>query len=215
MKAKLDHFLFQLRSSYWFVPSVMALLSIGVALGMIVVDQSVGEDGIQGYWWIYAGGPDGARAVLATVAGSIISVAGVTFSIKIAALTLASQQFGPRLLRNFMADRGNQFVLGTFIATFLYCLLVLRTVRSWEDAEFVPHLSVTLGVLLAVASLGVLIYFIHHIAASIQASNVIARVSGELQAAIDRLFPEDLGHGPAECRSLPEARPLRWARSGR
>jgi uncharacterized membrane protein len=124
----------------------------------------------------------------------MITVAGVTFSITIVALTLASQQFGPRLLRNFLRDLGNQITLGTFIATFLYCLLVLRTVRGTDDDQFVPHLAVTVGVVLATLSIGVLIYFIHHIATSIQASQVIANVASDLHGAIERLFPERIGH---------------------
>jgi uncharacterized membrane protein len=116
--------------------------------------------------WIYTGGHEGARAVLSSIAGSIITVAGTTFSITIAVLSLASSQFGPRLLRNFMRDTGNQVVLGTFTSTFLYCLLVLRTVRGGDGDARVPHISVTVGVALAVLSVGVLIYFIHHVAES-------------------------------------------------
>jgi uncharacterized membrane protein len=114
------------------------------------VDRS-GPDWIDEVGWIYSGGPEGAREVLSTIASSMITVAGVVFSITIVALTLASQQFGPRLLYSFMRDRGNQFVLGTFIATFLYCLLALRTIYGdLEDVEmFVPHLSTTVGVGLA------------------------------------------------------------------
>ena len=144
--------------------------------------------------WVYTGGPEGARAVLSTIAGSMITVAGVTFSITIVALTLASQQFGPRLLRSFLRDLGNQIVLGTFVSTFIYCLLVLRTVRGNDDAQFVPHLAVTLGVLLAMLSLGVLIFFIHHVSMSIQASQIIANVAADLEGAVARLFPERLGH---------------------
>lgn len=73
--------------------------------------------------WVYTGGPNGARALLSTVAGSTISVAGTVFSIVIVAFTLTSSQFGPRQLINFMRDTGNKVVLGTFAATFLYCLL--------------------------------------------------------------------------------------------
>lgn len=126
----------------------------------------------------------------------MITVAGVTFSITIVALALASQQFGPRLLRNFLRDLGNQITLGTFIATFIYCLLVLRTVRGTDSVQFVPHLAVTIGVVLAMLSLGVLIFFIHHVATSIQASQVIANVAADLEGAIDRLFPEQMGRGP-------------------
>jgi uncharacterized membrane protein len=119
----------------------------------------------------------------------MINVAGVVFSITMVALTMASSQFGPRLLRNFMRDPGNQVVLGTFVATFLYCVLVLRTIRSGDDAPFVPYIAVTVAIALALASLGVLIYFIHHTSTAIQVSNIIARVSRELDATIERLFP--------------------------
>lgn len=132
-------------------------------------------------------------------------MAGVTFSITIAALSLASSQFGPRLLRNFVRDRGNQLVLGTFIATFLYCLLVLRTVRSANEITFVPHVSVTIGVILAVASLGVLIYFIHHVSVSIQADQVIAAVGRELDSAVDLAFPASDEHDqvPLRLQAVP------------
>ncbi len=128
----------------------------------------------------------------------MMTIASVTFSITIVALQLASSQFGPRLLRNFMRDRGNQVAIGTFIATFTYCLLVLRTVNGTEQDEFVPHISVSVGLVLALISLGVLIFFIHHSAESIQAENVIASVSDDLHMAIDRLYPERLGKGPDE-----------------
>lgn len=186
----------QLRTSFWFVPTLMVLGASGLALTTVAIDESERFAFVSEVGWVYTGGPEGARALLSTVAGSVITVAGVTFSITIAALTLASSQFGPRLLRSFVRDTGNQVVLGTFIATFTYCLLVLRTVRGVEDIRFVPHISVSVGVALAMASLGVLIYFIHHVAISIQVEQVIAAVSEELDEAIDRLFPERLGHGP-------------------
>jgi uncharacterized membrane protein len=150
---------------------------------------------------IYHGGPEGARVVLATIAGSMIGVTGIVFSITIVTLTLASSQFGPRLLRNFMRDVGNQIVLGTFLATFIYCLLVLRVVKTLDDAQFVPNVSVTCGIVMVLASLGVLIYFMHHTAVEIQADTVIAGVSQELHDALERLYPEKLGHAspvPAE-----------------
>lgn len=172
----------------------MAVGSVTMALITVAVDASVD-------WSIvtYAGGADGARAVLTTVAGSMITIAGVVFSLTLVALTLASSQFGPRLLRNFMSDTTTQVVLGTFIATFLYCLIVLRTIRSpGEGSEFVPQVSVTTGVLLAVASLGVLIYFIHHVARSIQADVIVGRVAADLDARVDELFPSQIGQGSSE-----------------
>ncbi|NJK75902.1 MAG: DUF2254 domain-containing protein [Oscillatoriales cyanobacterium RU_3_3] len=181
-----------LHSSYWFIPTLMALGSMILAISMLTLDRA---GNTPNWWWIYTGGTDGARSVLSSVASSMVSVVATAFSITIVALQLASSNFGPRLLRNFMQDTGNQIVLGTFIATFIYCLLVLRTIHSEgeEYKEFVPQLSVTVGTVLAIASIGVLIYFIHHASTIIQASHVITQVSGELDKAIDRLFPEKMG----------------------
>ena len=122
---------------------------------------------------MYAISPEGARSVLSTIAGSMMTVAGVIFSITIVALNLASSQFGPRLLRNFMQDRGTQYVLGTFVSSFIYCLLVLRSAYTAGNESFVPSFSVNFAVVLAFFNVGVLIYFIHHIANSIQADEVI------------------------------------------
>src|SRR4028119_413603 len=186
-----------LHSSYWFIPTLMAAISIILAWAMLTVDRT---GGTPNWWWIYTGGTDGARSLLSSVAGSMVSVVATAFSITIVALQLASSNFGPRLLRNFMQDTGNQIVLGTFIATFIYCLLVLRTIHSEGEGHslFVPQLSVTVGTGLALASIGVLIYFIHHAATIIQASHVISEVSADLNDAIKRLFPANIGHGASQ-----------------
>ncbi|HMQ32772.1 MAG TPA: DUF2254 domain-containing protein, partial [Chloroflexaceae bacterium] len=194
-----------LRMSFWFVPALMSAGAALLALVSLAVDNALSDELLSGLEWVYGGGPEGARSLLSTVASSAITVAGTTFSITIAALSLASSQFGPRLLRNFVRDRGNQMVLGTFVATFLYCLLVVRTVRGLEDSRVVPHLSVTIGVLLAIANLLVLIYFIHHIAMSIRADQVIAAVGHDLDGAIQQLFPEQLGQGLVAQAGEPEA----------
>ncbi|NTU78036.1 MAG: DUF2254 domain-containing protein [Chloroflexales bacterium] len=185
----------QLRTSFWFVPALMSAGAAVLALVTLTVDGWLNDAALSGLGWVYGGGPEGARSLLSTVASSAITVAGTTFSITIAALSLASSQFGPRLLRTFVRDTGNQVVLGTFVATFLYCLLVVRTVRGLEDTRVVPHLSVTVGVLLAITNLGVLIYFIHHVAMSIRADQVIAAVSHELDAAVEQIFPAQIGRG--------------------
>ena len=193
MKSRLANLWETLSASLWFVPALMTLVAVGLALGGIALDDTIRH----GSEWAYGGGPEGAREVLSAIASSMITVAGVAFSVTIVALTLASQQFGPRLLRNFMRDRGNQVVLGTFIATFTYSLMVLRTIRS-NGSEFVPQVSVTLAMVLALTSLAVLIYFIHHAAVTIQAPEVIAMVAEDLTQGIDRLFPEALGRPPTE-----------------
>ena len=192
-------------SSLWFLPAVMVFVASGGAFVALALDRRSGR-GMADWPLLYGGGAEGAREVLGTIATSMITVAGVVFSITIVALTLASQQFGPRVLRNFMADRGNQVVLGTFISTFVYCLLVVRSIRGGDGSEFVPHLSVTLAVLLAVISLGVLIYFIHHVSTSIQAEMVVARIAEELEAATNRLYPEHLGVEEERAEPVIDAR---------
>lgn len=181
------------RSSFWFVPSLMAAGAAVLAFAAVAFDKAKSSVWLQDIDWAYTGSADGASAVLQTIAGSMITIAGVVFSLTLVALSLASSQFGPRLLNNFMRDRTNQTVLGTFVATFLYCLLVLRTIRFSDDHAFVPHLSVTLGVAFALASLWVLIYFIHHVSVSIQADQIITRVGNDLNRGVERLFPEQIG----------------------
>jgi uncharacterized membrane protein len=203
----LRHIWEKLHSSYWLVPTLLACAGAMLALGLVGWDQLAAGAESFDIAWVYGGGHEGARAVLGAIAGSMITVAGVVFSVTTVALTLASQQFGPRLLRRFMKDRGNQLVLGTFVATFVYTLLVLRTVRGENVEAFVPARAVTAAVVLAIVSLGVLIYFVHHVATSIQASRVIAAVGRELEHAIDRLFPERIGTGAelevASRRAIP------------
>ncbi len=118
--------------------------------------------------------------MLAAIATSMITVAGVAFSITIVTLSLASTQYTPRILRNFMRDRANQAVLGAFVSIFTYCLIVLRNIRSPDEGSpFVPLFAVFFGVLLALLSIGCLIFFIHHVAASIQASTILSVIAKE------------------------------------
>lgn len=201
-----------LNSSFWFVPTLMVTLAIGLSFLTIWFDQSSESNIIETFRWTYTLGPNGSRAILSAVAGSMISVATTAFSITIVALQLASSQFGPRLLRNFMQDTGNQLVLGTFISTFIYCLLVLRTINGTEENEFVPDISVTCGIMLAIASIGVLIYFIHHSAASIQVDHVITKVGHDLDDAIERLFPKKVGRGAAAQKRRSEDIPTNFDR---
>jgi uncharacterized membrane protein len=204
MKAQLLQYWDRLRSSFWFLPALMTAGAVVLATASVALDRATTDDWLQGLSWAYSGGAEGASSVLGTIAGSMITIAGVVFSMTLVALSLASSQLGPRLLRNFMRDTGNQVVLGTFIATFLYCLLVLRTIRRADEIAFVPHLSVTIGVILAVTSVAVLIYFIHHISVSIQADNIVARVGRELIAGIDEIFPQHLDDGVPD---VPERQP--------
>ena len=196
LKARMLEIVEDVRGSYWFVPSLLALLGFAAGLGFVYLDAVVGDAWLGRLEWFYGSRPDGARSLLSTVAGSTITVAGVVFSITLAAVTYASGQYGPRLLSNFVRDRGNQVTLGVFIGTFLYCLVVLRTIRSAEETSadtagavreaFVPHVAMFGALTLAVASIGVLIYFVHHVTDGIHINNVIARIGHGLLADISQ-----------------------------
>jgi len=193
----------RLSDSFWFVPTVMAVLAAGTALGAVALDHRLGDGWVPEASWVWAGGADGARAVMATVAGSLITVISIVFSLTITTLAQSASRFGSRVLRNFTSDRGVQITLGTFIATFIYCLLVMRTVRSVEESTFVPYLAVNLGLAFTLGSLAVLIYFIHHISQEIQAENLIAAIGKEFLAALPVLFPRSLGHGDPDAEDAP------------
>jgi len=184
--AKIHNSYDKLRSSFWFIPSLMALLVCILAANLLIFEIYNERYRFLDSYWMTLMEADGARDILTTVSGSMITVIAIVYSITIVCLSLASQQFGPRLLQNFMRDRGNQYVLGTVTATYLYCTLILPIVSE----GFVPYISILFGLALAVLCVGVLIYFIHHVSESIQVSNIIDRVSRDLSSAIDRLYPK-------------------------
>ena len=187
-----------LRSSFWFVPSLIVAVSIVLAVALIEVDSTGSDQWLARWPRLFGASAEGARGMLSTIAGSMMTVVGVTFSMTLVTLALASSQYTSRILRNFMRDRVTQVVLGIFTGIFTYCLIVLRTIRGGDEGGFVPSLAVSFAVVLAIGGIGVLIFFIHHIAASIQASSIIASVADETMVAVDRLFPEKLGQGPTD-----------------
>lgn len=180
----------QLRSNYWFLPSALIAAAIILALALIAADLYLQFDQGGGPWWLFLGTSESARSILSTIASAMITIVSLTFSMTIVVLTLASSQFGPRLLYNFMRDRSNQVALGVFVACFVYCLLILRTVQTESSDAFIPHLGTTGAMVFAVLSVGVLIHFIHHVADSIQANTVIANVRRELETIVKRVIPE-------------------------
>jgi uncharacterized membrane protein len=199
------------RDSLWLVPSVAVI--VATALAMLAVQIPTPEPQRRlARVWLFGGGAEGARGMLSAIAGSLITVTGVIFSVTIVALQLASSQFTPRVLGSFVADRVNQTVLGVFIGTFTYTLLVLRTIRSEADerSALVPHVAVTVALLLLLVSIGALIVFINHAARSIQASVILQRETERTLARIRVLFPEQIGEpdgGSPEhgARTLPPA----------
>lgn len=185
----------RVRDSLWFVPSVAVV--VGTVLAVLAVQIPTPEATSElARVWLFGGGAAGARSMLSAIAGSLITVTGVVFSVTIVALQLASSQFTPRVLGSFMADRVNQGVLGVFIGTFTYTLLVLRTIRSEADDRelFVPHVAVTVALVLLIVSIAALIIYINHSARSIQASVILHRETDRTLGRVEVLFPERVGH---------------------
>jgi uncharacterized membrane protein len=192
-----------LKSSLWFIPTLCVLLAILMAIGLVELDVRTQLGLAQRWPHLFGLTAVGSRSILATIAQSVITIAGVTFSITIVALSLSANQYTPRVLRNFMRDRGNQAVLGGMMGIFTYCVIVLRTMRGGRH-PFVPTVSVMVGLALAMVAVGLFIYFIHHVSAAIQASTIIASVCSETRASILALYPEEARPGSQECQLAAE-----------
>ena len=183
-----------LRSSLWFLPTLLVLSAVVLAISLVAAEPWFDGNNFEEKWpRLLGAGAAGSRGMLSAIAGSIITVTGVGFSVMIVALTLASSQYTPRILRNFMSDEGNQAVLGVFLGVYAYCLVVLRTIRGGDEGAFVPSFAVLVGVVLAFVAIGFFIFFIHHISSALQASSIIEAAARETIVAIDRLFPSALG----------------------
>jgi len=174
-----------LRTNLWLVPGVEVIIAALLFVGTYALDRASYDGVFQIPGWAISGSADAARQILTAIAAAIITVVGVVFSIVIVALTLTSTQFGPRMLRNFIRDRGTQLTLGTFVATFVYSILALGSVGQGDHGAFVPHITITVLLFLMVVDLAVLIYFLHHIAVQIQLPQVIASIAGDLAKAIE------------------------------
>lgn len=187
-------------ASYWFIPGLMSAVAAGLALFTVWIDRTWEDAWPPGLGWLLFSEPDGARAILQAIASSMVTVAGVTFSITIATVSQATNQFGPRLMTNFLQDLGNQITLGAFVATFVFCLIVLRTVSGADDSNdiFVPNISIAVAMLLAISSLAVLIYFFQHVPDSVHISMMVSAVGLRIHAMIDELYPESIGAAAEE-----------------
>ncbi|MGO8874659.1 MAG: DUF2254 domain-containing protein [Acidimicrobiales bacterium] len=181
----------ELRTTLWLVPSMLVVASLGLFAITYGLDVAAYHHDLSYPFWIRTPSADAARQVLIAIAAAVITVVGVVFSITILALTLASQQFGPRMMRNFVRDVGNQVTLGVWVATFVYSVLALGSIStsSGPFGDFVPNLSITVAEALLFLDVAVLIYFIHHIAKSIQLPEVIAGIARDLFSAVDSEFP--------------------------
>lgn len=209
------------RDSLWFVPMLGVLLAVLLAIGLVAWEATSGWAARLAHNPILGMGVEGARGVLGAIAGGLITVTGVIFSLTIVALQLASSQLSPRVMRTFQRDRANQMVLAIFIGTFTYTLLVMRSIRSAEEngASFVPTVAVLLAMVLLLLSVGALVYFVHHLARSIQVTVVIDNETRWALQHVPALYPQQIGEPVAHETIesvIPDSRPatVRAERAG-
>lgn len=223
MKTWILHLWERVRTSFWFVPGLFNAGALIFATLFLALDREWQTALLVPFPGLEKISASGTRELIGTAAGAMLTLAGLTFSGTLVAMTLASSQFGPRLLRNFIRARSTQITLGMLLSTFVYCLLVLRGIRSRDETEFVPHLSAFVGLLSTLASLAMFIFFIHRISTSLQADQVAANVYASLRTAIDRFFPsivdnkgdeEDGKVDSDEWKELEDESPLPAPRDG-
>ena len=191
-------------ATFWFVPVMIIGLAVLLSLSLVSLDNSLNLSQEGWIKFFIVNSSDAARSILSTISGAMIGVAGTVFSITLVALTLASSQFGPRLIKNFMYVRLNQVVLGSYIATYLYCLLVLNAIKDINGYTFIPSISILIAMLAAIVNIVLLIIFIHQIATSIQADKVISDISDLISKQVESLFPEKMGDKLKEKKDIDE-----------
>lgn len=200
----------RLRASLWVLPGLLVVAATLLAFGMIELG-SVHNLELERRWpRLFGAGAQGSRSLLSAIATTMLTVAATVFSITLAVLSLAASQYSPRVIRTFMDDRPTQLVLGVFVGVFVYCLVVLRTIRDGED-PVVPSLAVLGGIVLAFVAVGFLVFFIHHLASSIEAPSILQRVGRGTDAAVEDLFPERLGDEVDEAAEAQRAPARAWA----
>lgn len=183
----------ELKATFWLIPVLIIISSILLSISLVYIDGRIhlSQDGIGRFFFVNSS--DSARSILSTISAAMMGVAGTVFSITLVVLTLASSQFGPRLIKNFMYVRLNQIVLGSYISTYLYCLLVLIAVKDDNDYTFIPSISILVAIIAAITNIVLLIVFIHQIAVSLQADKVVADISNFISKQVETLFPEKMG----------------------
>lgn len=192
----------KIRIGLWPVPLAMMIAGVGLFALAMHLDGRVSDGAALRSWWLRSGSGDDARNLLSTVVTAIITMSSVVFSITIVALSLAATQFGSRLVRTYMADVKTKLALGLFALTVMYCLLALRSVSVEMPAADVPHVTVTLGLALGVVCVLTLLLFLHRVAGSLVADQVISRVVRDLEESIAELEPIEAGKDHATPAAL-------------
>lgn len=188
---------------FWVVPAAWCLVVVGLGLLLPYVELTWLVDRVP---LLFPGGIDGARTVLSTIAGAMISVTGLVFSITMVVLQLASSQYSPRVLRTFLEDRLTQHTLGAFAASFVYALTVLRSVdgrveEGVDSRDGVPQLAITMSYLLVLVAVAMFLAFIHRITTSVGVASILQRTAQDCRTLLTEGQHSDW---PRERPELPD-----------
>lgn len=186
MRDTLAGLIYAIRTNFWFIPTLLAVIAVIAGVLVVELDVAINRESLIPLYMSI----ESARLALSTIAGSMITIASLVFSMTLVALTMVSRQLGPRLLLRFMDDRPTQVVLGIFIATFLFSLIVLLRVGDDAHAGVVPGLGVLLSATLAIAALGGMFHFFDHVSKRIQADSMIGELGHDLQQAIEQFVEQ-------------------------
>lgn len=189
--------------SLWFIPALCVASSVALSAVTVAIDRRIPQE--KTAWFLFGGGPESARNLLSTIAAAMVTSLSLVFSVTMVVLQLASAQYSPRVLRTFIRDRLVQAVLGVYIATFVYSLLVLPAVRTGGEGggrPFVPALAVTVSLVLSLVSLALFVRYIDHIAQATRAVTVLNSVGAEGRQALVAMYPEQMGDEGHDAETL-------------
>lgn len=190
LKNRLTNFWVGVKSSFWFIPLIIILFEVFLSFLLIFVEKSYYSSLPEDIWFYLSFSPESARSILTVIGTSMMTVAAIVFSITIVTLTTASSQFGPRLVKEFMEQKINQIVLGSYVGTFIFCIMALINIKV-EAVEFTPSLATIVAICFAFLNIMLLVLFIHRTAISIQADTIISKLSHEFTEQLQKQFIED------------------------
>ncbi len=181
--------------SFWFMPVVMALAAVLLAWVMYWIDGLLPNEVLENSRFVLAGSTDELRSNLLSIAGTVLATAGVVFTLLTLPLSTVAAQYGSRLLRLFLGDRTAQFVLGMFVATFVYCVFAALALPPADIEIESPQLTATVGVYLMLVTFATLILLVQHISTMLQAPNIAAAAGAELRAVVRAEIAEEIVYG--------------------
>lgn len=192
--------LYRFRESLFALPTLIVLAGVILAEATAYIDDFVGVD--RSLPFTVEMNSNGATWLLSTVAGATITTAGVVFSLTVVSLQLASSQFSPRVMRSFIRDRLSQTVIGLLVATFVFCVLVLRHI-SGDPTSNAPRVAMTVAIVLAVATVLLIIAYLNRLAYGLQVGEVVRTISDEADEVIAMIARQTADETPAPHVATP------------